>query len=129
MEKLKDNWPAAAVIIALIAAFVLTAIFAPPETQRWLFGAEGLLATLFGIFQRAPSDRSRERKSRASTPVPGLILAVVCATQLEACGGLPAIKPGIDVACHVARMSCAFVDTACAVAGSGGEAPAASSSP
>jgi hypothetical protein len=108
MEKLKDNWPAALVISMLIAAFVLTAIFAPPETQRWLFGAEGLLAVIIGLFQRSPSDRARVRKARDSEParrrgedrdtpagpITVLLLAVAVGTALPAC--TPAQKAAFE---------------------------------
>lgn len=122
VKALKDNWPAAFVIAVLIAGFVATAIFASSEVQGWLFGAEGLVATLFGIWMQSPRDRRRERERReSSTPPPaGPALALLFAVGLA--GSVPACtmaemrtaltaaelvrKIGCDVLCPDRRGSC-----------------------
>ena len=57
ISKLKDNWPAVVLGVAVITAFVVTAIFAPPEVARWLLSSEGLLATGVALWLRSPKDR------------------------------------------------------------------------
>lgn len=61
LAALKDNWSAALVVFAGLVAFVLIAIFAPADTQHALFGVDGLICTLVGIFVRSPRDRASLR--------------------------------------------------------------------
>ncbi len=69
IKKLRDTigaggpWPIALVLIFGLIAFVLIALFAPPDTQTALFGAHGLLFTIIGMFVRlAPPDDDRDSK-------------------------------------------------------------------
>lgn len=68
LDKLKDNWPAAAVLIAGGIIFLLIALFAPPDVREWLWGANGLLCTVIALFQRSPGDRRRVRESTPPAP-------------------------------------------------------------
>lgn len=67
---LKDNWPAALVLVAALVCFTLTAIFAPPDVRTLLFGVEGFLTTALGIWLRSPRENARLRRERESSRPP-----------------------------------------------------------
>jgi len=50
-------WTIVALILGGLAAFVAITICAPPAAQTLLFGANGLVCTLVGIYLRSPKDR------------------------------------------------------------------------
>lgn len=54
LEKIKKllTPPVAAVVIAGGLCFTAVAIWAPPETREWLFGANGLLWTVASLLLR-----------------------------------------------------------------------------
>lgn len=58
MEKLKSwmTWPIAAVLIAGAVCFAAIVMFAPPETQTLLFGANGLVWSIVAAYLRSPRD-------------------------------------------------------------------------
>lgn len=131
--------------LVTIALVVASALGAEGDVLASLISAEGLLVAalvdslLVERRRRNPDadaigdDVKRDRTS-GPTKILGLLFAMSVASTATGCGAggisaaVLAAKPAIDVACHVARMSCAFVDTACTTVGSpptsGGESTA-----
>lgn len=122
----------ALVTIALVLSSVLGAT---GDVVASLVSAEGLLvaaiidAVLVERRRRNPDadavgDDVKRDHASGPTKLLALLFAVSCATSTTGCGAggisaaILAAKPAIDVSCHVARMSCAFVDTACTTIGS-----------
>lgn len=64
LEKIKTvaTWPVVALFVAGLTAFVLIAIFAPPEVRTALFGAHGLLFTILGWLSSSPLSSGSDSK-------------------------------------------------------------------
>lgn len=54
---------AVALLIAGGLIFALITLYAPPEVREWLYGANGLIATIVALLLRSPQDVSTLRKS------------------------------------------------------------------
>jgi len=56
LEKLKSavTWPVVALFTSGLAAFVIIALWAPPEVRTALFGAHGLLFTIIAWLMSSP---------------------------------------------------------------------------